>query len=171
MGYIGHPFTDEHKAKISAANTGRPMHPNSRAALLAANTGSHRPCSDATKAKISAALTGKPGTMLGRKHTSEALAKMSAVQFRYGSRPLFYYNAAKAMLNECEVCGRTKTDVCHVVPRMSHRGPAVLGDDTLQNCIRLCKNHHQDFDDSEPYMVDFVVRYIFEQYHDFEGVV
>lgn len=66
---VGHPVSDEVRAKVSAANRGRPMSENTRAALLAANTG--RKQSEKNLAAIKK-------SRIGSHHTPETRAKMSA---------------------------------------------------------------------------------------------
>lgn len=76
--------TPETLAKISAALKGRPSHPNSKAALLQANTG--RALSDITRAKMSAARKGRTfspehraniaASRKGKKHAEATLAKL-----------------------------------------------------------------------------------------------
>ncbi|MES2973372.1 MAG: NUMOD3 domain-containing DNA-binding protein [Pseudomonadota bacterium] len=87
------PFSDAHRAALSAARTGvkkGPMSPENRAKLIASHAG--RPLSAEHKAKLSMVRKGKnhnkpitaeqrarlSETGKGRKHTEEARAKMSA---------------------------------------------------------------------------------------------
>jgi len=88
------PFSDEHRAKLSAALEGRKFSDEHRAKLSTAFKGMQRSLgrklSDETKAKISVANKGrkhtdeakaKIGTAgKGRKHSKESRAKMSLVQ-------------------------------------------------------------------------------------------
>lgn len=79
--------TDETKAKMSAAHTGR-MHPEEvKAKIGVAQTGDKhhnygKKTPDEVKAKISATnngkRTGEENSMFGKKHTAEAKAKLSA---------------------------------------------------------------------------------------------
>ena len=71
-GHQGVSHSRETRAKLRAANLGKPMCEATKAALIAANVG--RPCAEATKAKISAAQIGKPRQPL----SAEALAKIAA---------------------------------------------------------------------------------------------
>jgi len=66
-GTRGLKFSDEHRAKISIANTGKKHTLEQRALIVASLTG--RPCSTATRLKIGA-------NWLGRKHSEASLAKM-----------------------------------------------------------------------------------------------
>lgn len=68
-GVSGLVVSEAHRAKISAANTGKPQHAATKAALLKANTGSKR--SDEARAKMSA-------KWVGRVVSDETRARMSA---------------------------------------------------------------------------------------------
>lgn len=60
-GAIGRVFTEEHKARLSAASLGKPKSLAHRATMSAQRRGVRRgPCSLATKAKIAATLAGRP---------------------------------------------------------------------------------------------------------------
>jgi hypothetical protein len=109
QGRILGPFTDEHKAKISAANIGKKQGPH---------TEEH-------KAKISAALIGrKCGPMseerrmklraanIGSKHTPEAKARMSEAQRRiWAERDPSTRDRMVAAMNKG--AGRTVEDYSH----------------------------------------------------------
>ncbi|MFH1224551.1 MAG: NUMOD3 domain-containing DNA-binding protein [Candidatus Diapherotrites archaeon] len=79
----GRSLLEETKAKISAAHEGKTIPEETRAKISATLAGRPRydlrgrVVSDETRAKISAALRAKP-SFLGKKHTDEAKAKMSA---------------------------------------------------------------------------------------------
>lgn len=72
----------ETRAKMSKVNSGRVCSPETKARIAASHIGI-RP-GPQTRAKISAALRGRPGNWLGRKHSEESRAKMSAS--RIGNR-------------------------------------------------------------------------------------
>ena len=73
MAHKGRTFSPEHRAKISAANLNRaPISDETRAKMRAAWK-TRAPASEETRAKLSAAG-------LGRKHSLESRAKMSAVK-------------------------------------------------------------------------------------------
>jgi group I intron endonuclease len=60
-GAIGRVFTEEHKARISAASLGKPKSLEHRATMSAQRRGVRRgPPSPETKAKIAATLAGRP---------------------------------------------------------------------------------------------------------------
>ena len=98
---LGKCASAETRAKMSASMKGRVCTPKTREKLRIASTGKHhsdetkaklrkastgnknmvgKHLSDATKEKLSKVNTGKPGTFLGRKHTAEARAKITAAQ-------------------------------------------------------------------------------------------
>jgi hypothetical protein len=68
-------YSDESKAKMSAAQTGKKLSPETIAKMTASRIGSKR--SDETKAKMSIAQKGNKYT-LGHKHSPESIAKMCA---------------------------------------------------------------------------------------------
>ena len=71
--------SDQTRAKISAAGTGKKLNRRQRAALAASNKGKWkgRKHGEETKAKISAAVSGEKHGMYGKKHTPEARRKIS----------------------------------------------------------------------------------------------
>lgn len=80
VGNTGKVMSEASRRKISASKKGRPGHrmsPENKAKLRAANCG--RPLSAEHRAKISAASTGHK-KWLGRRHTLESRAKMSAAR-------------------------------------------------------------------------------------------
>lgn len=66
---------------VSAKLKGVPKSAEHRANLAAAKRGV--PASEATKAKMSAVRKGRPSTMLGKNHTPEAKAKITASLLRH----------------------------------------------------------------------------------------
>lgn len=74
--FKGKPKSPEHRAKIAAGLHGIQRSPDHCAKLAEANR--RRVVSDETRAKMSRSHKGLPGPMQGRKHTAEALAKISA---------------------------------------------------------------------------------------------
>ena len=74
LGKPRKPFTDEHKAKLSAAKLGKTHTAEAKANISAAQLG--KPLSAEHKAKISAGKLGKPG----KPHTDKVKAKMSAAR-------------------------------------------------------------------------------------------
>ncbi len=71
--FVGRVFTDEHLQRMR-----KPKSVEGRAAIAAARiTTNYRP-SEETKRKTSQALLGRPSPMMGRVHSEDARAKMSA---------------------------------------------------------------------------------------------
>ena len=79
------PMSPEHRAKVSAALTGKTHSPEARAKISAARKG--KKFSPESRAKMSLARNGKPG----RPHTSESRAKVSAA--RKGKSPILEHRS------------------------------------------------------------------------------
>ena len=67
------PITEEHRKHLSASKIGKPMHPNTRKALLKAITG--RKASEETRRKIAKANTGKKRSVESRRKQSISCSK------------------------------------------------------------------------------------------------
>lgn len=74
----GYKLSEEAKARISNTMRGRMLTPEHRSSISAARKGMKFP--PETCANISASHIGKPNNFLGRTHTPEAKAKMSAAK-------------------------------------------------------------------------------------------
>lgn len=72
---IRKPFSDESKAKMSAAQTGKKLSPETIAKMVVSRTGSKR--SEETKEKMRISSIGCKRRPLGYKHSEESKAKMS----------------------------------------------------------------------------------------------
>ncbi len=88
----GRKLSPEHKANISTGGKGRKLSPEHVAKLTAWHKGRKR--SLETREKMSAADKGRPSSMLGKKHSPEARAKMS--ESRKNAWQLGHYQNRKA---------------------------------------------------------------------------
>lgn len=78
---IGIKFSPETRSKMSASGKVKVFTPEHRAKLASAAAG--RKISQEIRDKMSTSKKGKPNGLLGRKHTPEAKANMSAARARY----------------------------------------------------------------------------------------
>lgn len=82
----GRVFTAEHREKIGAAQRGQKRGPISQERREKISNGlKGRICSSETRAKLSAANLGK-NSWLGKRHSHETIAKMSAARLAYFAR-------------------------------------------------------------------------------------
>ena len=128
---LGTHLSPEHRTKISAANMGREGHSPSESvrAKISMSKMDHYPTTE-TRTKMSISHIAQ---QFGKRRTDQ-IARASSHGFREW--------VMRRTPNRCALCGWTEArcDVAHIVDRKCG------GDDSLNNIIVLCPNHHRQYD-------------------------
>lgn len=135
---VGHPISDEQRAKMSAALRGRERTPEHRAALSAALKG--RVISLEQRAKLSAAGKGRP-------HTPEHRAAIAAAWTPEKRQRAALALRDAAVIGECVYCGGPATTHDHILPRALPYG----GSDHPDNVVPACLSCNTAKGDRDPW--------------------